>query len=158
MVNTNEAIENVKSLARVFQSVIDLADALGDVANVEQTIAEKRALVSRANTELERANQAAAKATQDAKATAEHANQLIANADEYAQGALAKARTDANSMLDEALKKIELEHASAQEKRTLVFSECQEMEARRNLMQAELRTLQDKIDNAKAAMAKMLGA
>jgi DNA repair exonuclease SbcCD ATPase subunit len=157
MANTNEAIENVRSLARVFQSVIDLAEALGDVANVEQTIAEKRALSSRAAADLEAAQGALeacrettraeyAKAKEMVDQAVLTANATVQQAAEDARGIMAQAQADKAAIADE------MHNARAQAEGNLSA-----LREQADNLRAEIQTSQAKLDAIRVQAQALFG-
>lgn len=158
MADTNEAIEKVKSLAHVFQSVIDLAAALGEATNIDQVVGESRVALTRVQAEV--------KAAQDA----------LAMIRTTSAETVAKAREEADSIL--AAMTHEVEGMRAKEQQALASATAKETEANAYAQrvreaadaqvasitsgvaakQQELADLTARIERARIKMSEMLGA
>jgi len=158
MVDTQTAIENVKSLARTFQSVIDLAAALDGVTSIEQACNAANAKLTQLRREL-------------ASVTADLANARADTAGE--REALTKVRAMAAADADEASATVTalLDKAAAQADEILARANSKadeilaraatdvgDLEARRNLIRHEAEQLEQRVADARAALAKIMGA
>lgn len=157
MVSTSEAIENVRSLSRVFQSVIDLADALGNVANVEQAINETHARLSQARAELTHAQAERDAARAEAADLRSQAREKVKIAAADAEQRLADAEQRAAQLLADARSSIEAEQKAADEKLAAKNAELRDCMAQTAEATQALADLEARITRAKAKMAEMLG-
>jgi len=157
MANISQAIENVRSLSRTFQSVIDLADALEGMTSVEQAIREANIALVNAqkekesiDAELVKTKDALSKAKESLKASEEDA---ITRAHQILSAAQANA-----SHLEQAAQE-QAEEIAANTKRFLAQSEQElhDVEAKNAVAAQELADIEAKITRAKAKMAEILG-
>lgn len=158
MANTREAIENVKSLARTFQSVIDLAATLEGLANVEQALAETQSRMHKLADEAARAEAARDVAKGDAALTLEHANQVKAIAEQDADRVLNEARKQADAIL--ATGKLGADNLLAEARKQAEELRCaaKDLQDQRDAAAQELADLEAKIERARAKMRDILGA
>lgn len=158
MVDSREAVENVKNLARVFQSVIDLAAQLEGAQSVEQAVratnaqlvqmrkevkvvqAQRDQAAAEATTLLENARVQADQIVADAKGVADKADTLQQAAHADAQRIVALAKTEADAWTKAAREAAEAANKQA--------------EAARH----ELADMEAKIERARAKMRDILGA
>lgn len=157
MANLNEAVENVKSLSRTFQSVIDLANALGDVQSIEQAISESNMRLVKAKKEADWL----AATNENAK---NDATKLLSDAEFKANEILTSAKQEADALKESSLeysKKHQANGKVMEEKSRIIQAEIDAkllaMDESIKVKEQELSDLTAKIDRAKAKMAEMLG-
>jgi len=156
LADTREAVENVKSLARTFQCVIDLAAALEGMASVEAAANAANARLVQARKALEKAEESRRVIEEEvirvAKTTAEQIEATQRNCDELAAQASARAA----GILDGA--KAEAVRLEAQAKQSVeeAARKVHTFDATIAQRQRELADLDAKINRARAAMAEML--
>lgn len=157
MADLDKALSNVKSLARTFQSVIDLADAMTQVASVEQAAREAQARLDGHRKEAEAVQGAIANARaqtaammSSAKAEAEKANQATEKARKDAQLEVETARAYAAQIRRDADEQVKTSLDAAEKK-------LHAINATVNARTQELSDLEARISKAKAKMAEMLG-
>jgi chromosome segregation ATPase len=158
MADLNQAIEQVRGVARTFQAVIDLSEAVGQLASLEQAVSENRAALAKLQAENAAEQARSADLAVQAQATIDEAN---AKAEAVMQSAQAHADTlmaDAQGRVDILLAGANAEtetaaNAVAEAKATLTSIET-DIAARSQ----ELADIHAKIERAKAKMAEILGA
>ncbi len=109
MANPGAAAEAVLQLADQFRSIIDFADAVKGMGDIDQAIAEKRRVLVTAtaaldakNLDLLDASKAVAKAQEEATAAVASASQVLAAAQTEAAATVADARKDATAIIEKA--------------------------------------------------------
>lgn len=157
MVDTREAIENVKGLARTFQSVIDLANALGDVADIDQAISEAQVRLVKAQKAAERGEVEAARIIEEAYARRDSAERIastqMTDATRLCEEMTARTQQECDEMLNGAQRTL-----AAVEKSVAAYRENEAaLERMITERTRELDDIEAKITRAKAKMAEMLG-
>ena len=154
----SEAVENVNSLARVFQSVIDLSRSLGEVASIEQAMheASDRAVKARkeADTAQKKLDAIQARAAQEEQgliAMREAVTAYCAGTKNEADVAAAAAKKTCSTLIREAELKATKKITDAESKAALINEEI----AGRS---QELLDITARIERARAKMAELLGA
>lgn len=149
---------NVLALARTFQSVIDLAQAVDEIGGIEQAEAKARqrnvatqketqgiqAELATATSDLKDAKAAVKKAQQDAEG-------IITQAKQDAQSIVVLARTDGATALKEATDAKKAVEAETAKKQKALKELNSEIEGR----QAVLNSVNDEIDAIKAKASKI---
>jgi phage shock protein A len=153
----NEAVENVRSLARMFSSVIDLAESLGEFSSVEQAVADAKIRLVQAQREVEAVRVLGERLEHGAHRRVEEVETAAAARQARADTTLEQTQAHTAEVLMAAEHEAQALVAEATAKRTQALSECQEMEARRNLLRAEVQALEGRLSAAKNKMAEMLG-
>ena len=158
MANLNEAIEAVRNQARVFQAVIDLAESLGEVQNVEQAIAEANVRL----TKLRRETDVAQTELSDAKAKAK---QIVATAESKASKTITDAEISAAAIKRDLSVHVSEQNAFIDNKYEAMYAMTSDSEAKAQAMNAEiagkskeLEDIEAKIARATAKMKELLGA
>ena len=155
---TYDAVEQVKSLARVFHSVIDLAEVLGEVASVEQATGEAKVFLVRAQAEVAAERERLADLKMQSALTIEHAEQRARNLSAKADACVANAEAAALALREATTKTCDAEIGKAREATAAASHAVAELTAQAQHKSRELADIEAKINRAKAKMAELLGA
>ena len=158
MHDTRAAIENVKSLARTFQSVIDLAAALDGVASIEQAARMAEVRVTKARQELAVVNDERVAAQQAVDAAHAKATQVVSDAEHAARQAHDHAQMSTGAALANTEMACAKREAAAQAQIDAINAQMAEVNNALAAKQSELREIDTRITKAKDRMAKMLQA
>ena len=158
MADIKAAIENVKSLSRTFQSVIDLADALEGMSSIEQAVNDKKNKIVVLDKEITTKIVDRDKITDELQKQNDLLEQIKSDTTTEADKIINEAKEDAARIKDDAhqLAKTALDKSKAQLKQmadTLASTELQ-----KRAVEQELSDLNAKIERARAKMAELLGA
>jgi chromosome segregation ATPase len=158
MADLNHAVENVRSLARTFQSVIDLADALEGFASVEQAVREANIQLAGKRKQADAAIDELARATAGIDEAHAHARQIVIDAELGATQACDAANAQVEQLLGEA--RTEADRLLADAAKVSKDAKAAEEAAHARVVKAqnEIADLETRINAAKARMAKMLNA
>lgn len=158
MTSTQEAVENVRSLARVFQSVIDLADALGQHASVEGAIGAANAKLVKVKQEITAAEATLAELKDGAKHTVVSTEARIQAARLEAEVTLSNSQDEAHKLLEATRRECDRARQEVDRHYAMVLEQAREHEERRDKAAQELADIEAKINRAKSKMAEILGA
>lgn len=155
-VSTKEAIENVRNLSRLFESVIAIAGALEQYESVEQGLrvmsgkhAEKLRLLEMTNTQL-------AEAQGLVEAAHRQAKQIVEDAEFSARQTAEGARREHEDRMAAERKAIEDMEMRSNRNVAFMQSQVEELEDRKRAASVELSDLESRIIAAKATVAAML--
>jgi hypothetical protein len=158
MADIKDALANFQPLARMFRSVIEVADAMEGVGNIEQAASEHQIILNGLAVELKTARTALAKAKADASGVlvdaAEEAAAIKAKAKADAAAVTAKAAAVQDKAADEVKALTDAAHATVE----AAHAEAVEAIAERDAAKQELADLQAGIDRARAKVAELLGS
>jgi predicted nucleic acid-binding Zn-ribbon protein len=143
MSHLNQAIENVRATARVFQSVIDLAEALAKVGSIEQATVEANAALAKVRNEVTAAESKLSE--QRLKADAEYAQADAASIVEAAKTVAESLRAEAQADRDAA-------KAALTEAQDRAESMALDVKAK----EQEIADLDARIEKARKQIAKLL--
>lgn len=157
MAKANEAVENVKSLARTFQSVIDLADALGEVANIDNAVNERKSIIAKLDVEIATRKDEEAAAHNAVLLLETKAKTIISEAEVVA----AEIRTKATAEAAEVVAKTDAIAAKTMDNVKAVDKDLNDKVSAVNALldgkYAELQEVEAKLEKARASVAKLLG-
>lgn len=157
MPDLKEAVNQIKRYAPMMQAVLDIAEAVDGLKNIDQAVAEKQGLLTKLTGEHEKvkaavdaakvkAREIVAKAEADAAAEAKRAQAGIDEAIAKAGQIIADAQAQAGEAKGAAKKAVD----------TAIARET-EINAAIEAKQAELTALESKIADAQAKVARILG-
>jgi len=156
MNSTLKAADEVKKLARMFGALGEVVEILDRIGGMEQAEQEARARVDALNRDAESSRVAVDSAKAEAKAikdtsiklgeqAAQHTEALKAAASDEAKTIVARARTEADTITEAARLQVkEAEHAAAMARDA------------ESIARSELSDLEQKIEGARARIAKLL--
>lgn len=157
MADLAQAVDQVRSIQRVFQAVIDLADAAGDAASLQQAaneaanqLAATRAQIGQANAELDAAQAKAGDILTGAQSTADA---IVTDAGEKASRMLLVAQSQADDLTAKAIDKLADLNAQIATANETLAGVGNDLEARK----AELADAQAKLDRIRAKIAELAG-
>jgi len=156
-VNMNEAIENVRSLGRMFRSVTDLTEALGDINNLEQAANELNTRITTRQRELDETSIKLSTARGDVDTAKQQAETIrvgaVAAAEEMRDRAAAEAKL-VTEKADQYKKAAEaLAAGAANNSRAVLIALELEITAKRK----ELDELTTKLERTQAKIKELLG-
>lgn len=157
MASTVEAIENVRALRRYFQSVLDLADALGDMTSVEQALSVARLDLERTRTavaEAITARDAARLLEQQASTAAQAIHAQACARDEEAQLDIRIKRDQAEAT---ATQIVDTAHGQATKILDTANAELAQINAQVAIARNQLESINNQIAAAREAARKLLG-
>lgn len=161
MTNIKEAVIQVENLSRMFRALQTVGEALESIGSIEQAEREAKAAKEQAIKETEKAKAEEAKAQEELKATKGKLTDAKAKADDIVSAAQAKAveieavaQVDAGNIV--ATAKGEL--ANMLDKVSKYHAESKALDGLIADKQAELDAINKKVEDAKARIAKIMGA
>lgn len=158
MAELNETIENVRSLSRMFQSVIDLTAQLEGMRSVQQAVRTAEARLVKLQREITLAETKLAHAHEEKADAQSAAERIVHEAELKAAQVRDAAQAQASETQQRAQGQLEQAQREAQSLRDAAAQDVGDVEARRNLLLAEVQHLEGRLVDAKAALAKILGA
>lgn len=156
MADTRQAVEQVKNLARTFQAVIDLADALGNVQSVEQALNRANIELARVHNDLSAAKSDLASAKAGIDAAHKEAKQIVADGEHAARTAVGNAQREIESRIDSMNQSLAQIRASQDAVKSDHKAELARVSEAVDIKRAALLEIETKIAKARAAMAEML--
>ena len=157
MANITEAIENVRSLSRTFQSVIDLASALEGMNSIEQALNEKKLLSTKLEDDIKKKKDIVYTLDLEISKGDEELETIKQDSETEAQSIITEARQEAKKIKDEASK---LAHETLAKSKTdlkNVTDSIISIENKKQALENEYNDIEAKLARAKAKMAEMLG-
>lgn len=155
-----EAVENFKATARYFKAIIELADELEKIGNLQRATNEAQGLLDSRRAEIAALEAAAAEEQTEAStvladARAEAAS-ILSSAKAQAEAEAKTVRDSAKRDADRLVAAAEAQKAEIVEHSTAAATRAEQFEARVTTATAALAALETKIAAARATMAQML--
>lgn len=157
MSQVHESVEEIRSLARTFQSVINLAEALDKVGSLENAISERTGRIAALDAETESLNKVVQKLKKTNAELEEKATDIIANALTDAAHIRSTAEEEAKAALGEANAKADRITGNANKVDSELSDKVNAVNATLNAKYAELAEVEGKLEKAKASINKLLG-
>ncbi len=157
MANIRDAVDQVKGLARIFQSVIDLADAVDAITSVENAVSEANIKLSAVDALVKAAEERLLTLNTESASTIEHNETLTATAKQTAIDLVANAQAKADQLDTTAHAKIAVLIADQENHSAALAEKATTLEIRSGNATLELADLESKLADARAKIADLLG-
>lgn len=157
MNSTLKAADEVKKLARMFQALGDVVEVLERVGSLDQAEQEARARIDRLNTEAESISAKIKAANDKAAAVRATVEGIDATANENAEALVEQAKTEAKRISAAASSAANKTVAGAKEYADAAMASALAAQGREKEATAALVEIDNRIERAKAQIAKLLG-